>query len=459
MGGEGADLTIRLLRSSHSIKHVVNARESSLLRIECSCFTKVLHPRLNGQLSFHPSQMNRDEETKTHMPQREMFTVSAEQRGGIVGLDNIAHASEKIGAQPAPKLQPVKRPRHQKLTSDAPRRPLTAYNLFFQLERENIINGQEDLNYNYENVARIAFVHYEQSKTEAPKRKHRKSHGKISFAELARTIANKWRALDRDIKSLFEERAAMEKARHQREIQEWACRKLRPKPLGIGPPSEGELETNDRPSDIPDGSAFSTAAELEDSAQVVLPLRMFPPLPGSRYATFTESSDTIGIEPLSRMNTVDMSRRGSRPFFQHGPYYGYAPEQNLTGMAIYPGHATAMATIQLYQGTPLTTYQKMEGATVQSNSTEIQPPYAQYAQQQSMLEAQAFHPYQLQRSILPSMEPIGIGAQQQNQAFWPINYEASDRAFLPSSHSFFPEDPDEAADFEINELLDSLDGP
>jgi len=72
-----------------------------------------------------------------------------------------------------------------------PPKPLNAYNLFFQLERENILAGEEDQNYTAENIARIAHMHHQKHRMGAPKRKHRKSHGKISFVELSRTLANK----------------------------------------------------------------------------------------------------------------------------------------------------------------------------------------------------------------------------------------------------------------------------
>jgi HMG (high mobility group) box len=142
--------------------------------------------------------------------------------------------------------------------SDVPRKPLSAYNLFFQLERENIINGQEDSNYTFENVARIAQVYYEQGKTDMPKRKHRKSHGKISFAELARTIANKWRALDIRFKALFEERAAMEKTRHHQEIVAWVNSKIHPGAKTLPPDADPIHETNERPIGMTDASAQLT---------------------------------------------------------------------------------------------------------------------------------------------------------------------------------------------------------
>ena len=88
-----------------------------------------------------------------------------------------------------------------------PKRPLTAYHLFLQLEREYIIQSEiegdvpidndkvylEDVPQRYKNI-RISQDWYMKSGQRA-KRKHRKSHGKIGFLELSRIIAVRWKQL------------------------------------------------------------------------------------------------------------------------------------------------------------------------------------------------------------------------------------------------------------------------
>jgi hypothetical protein len=106
--------------------------------------------------------------------------------------------------------------------STKPKRPLSAYNLFFQLERERLIAGTSNTPITAEDVERVAVARrIVDELPEKPKRKHRKSHGKISFAELARAIANKWKVLDSGSKNLLVERAASEKTRFLRELEEW----------------------------------------------------------------------------------------------------------------------------------------------------------------------------------------------------------------------------------------------
>lgn len=80
-----------------------------------------------------------------------------------------------------------------------PKRPLSAYNFFFAQERKLILN-------------------------EMPIRaegKLRRSHGKIGFADLARNIAAKWKTINDEERKQFSDKAAVDKDRYIREMNEW----------------------------------------------------------------------------------------------------------------------------------------------------------------------------------------------------------------------------------------------
>lgn len=79
-----------------------------------------------------------------------------------------------------------------------PKRPLTAYNIFFQRERAKILQDIPD-----------------------PERKPRMSHGKIGFTELARTISKKWKGLDKEAREELLQAAAEDKQRYLREMEVW----------------------------------------------------------------------------------------------------------------------------------------------------------------------------------------------------------------------------------------------
>lgn len=84
--------------------------------------------------------------------------------------------------------------------TDKPKRPLSAYNLFFQDERIKLLESIPQPNSN----------------------NNKKSHGKIGFAGLARTLADKWKVTDQSTRLFYEELAAKEKRRYALDMVKWA---------------------------------------------------------------------------------------------------------------------------------------------------------------------------------------------------------------------------------------------
>ncbi|EEC49118.1 predicted protein, partial [Phaeodactylum tricornutum CCAP 1055/1] len=68
-----------------------------------------------------------------------------------------------------------------KKPKDMPKRPLSAYNLFFQEERNRLINSDK---------------------------------AGVGFENMAKTIAAKWRSLDVDAKAPYEEKATVNKQQY-----------------------------------------------------------------------------------------------------------------------------------------------------------------------------------------------------------------------------------------------------
>jgi hypothetical protein len=120
-----------------------------------------------------------------------------------------------------------------------PMRPLPAYLMYSQLEKEFIIQSMagEDANKStHDNKVYLDYVPERYRKTKlspewyfrsckkTTKRKHRKQHGKISFVELSRTIASRWAKLDEtnpDIKSFVEQLANRELEEFRRDLEEY----------------------------------------------------------------------------------------------------------------------------------------------------------------------------------------------------------------------------------------------
>ena len=83
-----------------------------------------------------------------------------------------------------------------------PKRPLSAYNFFFKQQRLQLLR----------------------TRPIRPEGKPRRSHGKIGFADLARTIAGRWKATSEEEKQRFEDRSNQDKLRYHREMEEWKRR-------------------------------------------------------------------------------------------------------------------------------------------------------------------------------------------------------------------------------------------
>lgn len=111
-----------------------------------------------------------------------------------------------------------------------PSRPLTAYHIFLQIEREYIIqtrteDGEDtpddgkvlmpDVPERYRNIRLAPDWYFRPGKRR--KRVHRKSHGKVSFMELSQAISARWARLD----DVDPETKAYVKMLAQRELEEY----------------------------------------------------------------------------------------------------------------------------------------------------------------------------------------------------------------------------------------------
>ena len=122
--------------------------------------------------------------------------------------------------------------------SKKPKRPLTAYHIYFQIEREFIIQtlaGEDadksihegkiffhDVPERYINTKLSPDWYFGPGKR--AKRKHRKQHGKIGFLELSRLITSRWAKLEEtnpDIKQFVSRIAKQETDEYKRELKEY----------------------------------------------------------------------------------------------------------------------------------------------------------------------------------------------------------------------------------------------
>lgn len=122
------------------------------------------------------------------------------------------------------------------MNHDRPKRAPSAYNIFFHLKRERILN---DIDHNNINNSSNNVVNNIQSNHQRyyskdlikqaamyirnkPKRKHVKVHGfTIPFQEMTLRIANEWKQLDESQRTLFQQQATKEMDNYKIQLNEW----------------------------------------------------------------------------------------------------------------------------------------------------------------------------------------------------------------------------------------------
>lgn len=105
-----------------------------------------------------------------------------------------------IGGDGHLKMQASNKPREK------PKRPLSAYNIFFKEERHRILDQIPD----------------SEAKLNPPKRKRKKKpHGKIGFETLAKRIGQRWKSLPADEMAVYKRKAADDMKRYKREMENY----------------------------------------------------------------------------------------------------------------------------------------------------------------------------------------------------------------------------------------------
>lgn len=231
--------------------------------------------------------------------------LSLPNNGGSVGQSHVFKESIRKAKETMPGAL--------KDLDTKPQRPLTAYNFFFRANRKQILDTTEV----------------------RPEGKPRRSHGKIGFADLARTIAARWKAASSSEKSFYEEKARVDKERYYKEMDGWKKRDaiaLPPDeslPMQSNGPYQNEMETPITKKDVMQPAVWVSATpESKPSMKVntfeeqslMVPLLHEEPLPPDMVRTYNQSVQQFCRDEYQRL--IHVARA------QYRCHYGYGHQSN-----------------------------------------------------------------------------------------------------------------------------------
>lgn len=161
------------------------------------------------------------------------------------------------GSKSSAKRKTATKRRSWKKPKDKPKRPLSAYNIFFKHTRSRIVEGFTDEGTAEETIASIEGIVANSTET----RRHRKTHGQISFGDLARTIADKWKNISKTQRAVFDHYAALDMKRYRRDVSIWKAKKESEALAAASGANDSQNRSSARPgSSVLDNSVSSSGS-------------------------------------------------------------------------------------------------------------------------------------------------------------------------------------------------------
>lgn len=156
----------------------------------------------------------------------DLFQQIDQQQSTASGADPAANKCESLlGAWSAASAELLgdlelsireKANRSRKKPKNKPKRPLSAYNIFFKEERERILDEIPDGMATFSSTSSLLASHEDRK---PPRRGKNKPHGKIGFQSLAKEVGRRWKNLVPERMEIYKEKANADSARYKQEME------------------------------------------------------------------------------------------------------------------------------------------------------------------------------------------------------------------------------------------------
>ena len=242
------------------------------------------------------------------------------QKTKATSTSKMPSASKISSASPSSSPTPISAASSPSGEISKPKRPLSSYNLFFKHMRDEMLASTSSSgSTTYDHSKHATTLQSPSARRDLSKKGRPPPHRKIGFAEMARQIGAKWKALDGDRREHFESLARIDKQRYLREMEAWKAAggdTGTASPTGASKPIRKVTAPKKSPRKSPPSSPKSKkskmkAPKVDDSKEVATTTGssiVQPAQPEEIYSHEDYVSYTIGAQSSSTQQRTQQRR-------------------------------------------------------------------------------------------------------------------------------------------------------